>query len=322
MTDRILRWTAAVGERVRRLGGLDVVESCNWESEGLGVLRSGTAPLVVRMATPHVIEARENGRPPSEDLDGAVGLERWLIGHADGVVHSTNAILGTIEHEMGVAVPAGRRAHIPFGVAPPASSPVAPGGPPSVLFVGRLEARKGIDTLLTIVPALLRRHRSLVVDVVGKDNGIGDASARGRFEAVHGRPARCRFHGAVDDERLDRFYRDCTVFVAPSRYESFGLVYLEAMRWGKPVVGCRTGGVPEVVRDGETGLLVPPGDAPALETAVARLLDDGDLRARLGAAARAAVEGEFSAATMAERTVAFYRRTIAARAGRDVIDTR
>jgi glycosyltransferase involved in cell wall biosynthesis len=311
MTDRILRWTAAVSERVRHLGGLDVVESCNWESEGLGVLRAGTAPLIVRMATPLVVEARENGRPPSDDLDGAVGLERWLIGHADGVVYSTDAILSTIEHEMGVRVPAARRAHIPFGVAPPASATAAAGGPPSVLFVGRLEARKGIDTLLTIVPALLERHPSLVVDVVGKDNAVGDASARRRFEAAHGRPARCRFHGAVDDDRLERFYRDCTVFVAPSRYESFGLVYLEAMRWGKPVVGCRTGGVPEVVRDGETGLLVPPGDPAALEAALARLLDDAELRARLGTAARAAVEGEFSAARMAERTVAFYRVVLA-----------
>jgi glycosyltransferase involved in cell wall biosynthesis len=85
------------------------------------------------------------------------------------------------------------------------------------------------------------------------------------------------------------------------------------MRWAKPVIGCRAGGIPEVVRDGETGLLVPPGDSAALEAAIVRLLADGELRARIGANGRASVEGELSAATMAERTVAFYRRTIAAR---------
>src|SRR5258706_790415 len=192
---------------------------------------------------------------------------------------------------MGVDVPASRGALIPFGVVPPAPSVHAADGSPSVLFVGRLELRKGIDTFLATVPTLLERNPGLIVDVVGRDTGTATPpSARQRFEATHGGAAwraRCRFHGAVDDQRLEGFYRDCTIFVAPSRYESFGLIYLEAMRWGKPVVGCRTGGVPEVVRDGETGLLVSPGDAMALEAALARLLGDGALRARLAAAADA-----------------------------------
>jgi glycosyltransferase involved in cell wall biosynthesis len=216
---------------------------------------------------------------------------------------------------MGAAVPDERRARIPYGVPAPPEPPAPASGPPQLLFVGRLEPRKGIDTLLAIVPALLARYPDLVVDVVGEDMPWpGTTTPVGRrFAAAHPAASRCRFHGVVDDARLAAFYRDCTVFVAPSRYESFGLIYLEAMRWAKPVIGCRAGGIPEVVRDGETGLLVPPDDAAALQAAVVRLLDDPRLRARVGANGRASVAGELSAATMAERTVAFYRRTIAAR---------
>jgi glycosyltransferase involved in cell wall biosynthesis len=320
MADRILRWAVAVNVRIEALErtgvALDVVESHNWESESIGVVRAGRTPVVVRIATPHVVVAREAGWPASADLGKAIALERWLIDHADGISHSTCAIRDTIESEMDLHVADDRRVLIPFGMALPSDSAARAGGPARLLFVGRLESRKGIDTLLAIVPALLKRYPQLVVDIVGKDvaSPASPLSARQRFEGAHEVApwrSRCRFHGAVDDRRLDAFYRDCTVFVAPSRYESFGLIYLEAMRWGKPVVGCRAGGIPEVVRDGETGLLVPPGDEAALQAAVVRLLDDADLRVRLGARAREAMQSEFSPSLMAERTVAFYRRTIA-----------
>jgi hypothetical protein len=322
-TDRILRWAVAVNGQIEALARsgttLDVVESHSWESESLAVVRAGRVPVVVRIQTPLAIVARESAWAPSEDLDTAVALEGWIIGHADGVSHSTDAIRATIEDELNVVVPDDRRACMQYGVPLPAEAPGRPASPPRLLFVGRLEPRKGIDTLLAIVPALLERHPDLQVDVVGQDMTWAGASrsVRQEFEAAHRSAAwrsRCRFHGVVDDRRLAELYRDCTLFVAPSRYESFGLIYLEAMRWGRPVIGCRAGGIPEVVREGETGLLVPPGDAPALQAAVMRLLDDADLRERLGARARATVEAEFSAARMAERTVAFYRRIIARRA--------
>jgi glycosyltransferase involved in cell wall biosynthesis len=276
------------------------------------VLHAGAVPAFVRIATPLVMVGRESGWPASADLDTAVALERCIIAGAAGVSHATHAIRTTVEQEMHVVVPEERRACIPLGVPAAPDTPEPAAGPPRLLFVGRLELRKGIDTLLAIVPALLARYPDLVVDVVGQDMwwpGTTTPVSR-HFAAAHPSQSRCRFHGVVDDERLATFYRDCTVFVAPSRYESFGLIYAEAMRWGKPVVGCRAGGIPEVVRDGETGLLVPPAEAPALQAAVVQLLDDPALRARLGAAARASVEGELSAVRMAERTVAFYRAVL------------
>jgi len=319
--DRQLRWTVAAARRATEFarGGtvLDIVESPNWDAEGVAIRRAGLWPVVVHLVSPLPVVAETHGFPPSSDLDAAIALERWLIASADGVTTSSDAVRRTVRETMGIDVTGiACHARIPLGVAPgpPVSPP--PANPPRLLFVGRLEPRKGIEVLLAALPALLERHGDLVVDLVGDDRPTapGDTTYAERFARTHQRQPwrrRVRFHGRVDGEGLLAFYRDCTVFVAPSRYESFGLVYLEAMRWGKPVVGCRTGGVAEVVRDSATGLLVPPDDAAALGAAIGRVLADGALARRLGEAARATVRTEFAARRMADRTAAFYMQVLA-----------
>ena len=106
---------------------------------------------------------------------------------------------------------------------------------------------------------------------------------------------------------MANFYEDCDIFVAPSLYESFGLVYLEAMARGKAVIGCRTGGVPEVVLDGRTGILVPPGDAAALADAILHLVNDGGLAEQLGAAGLQRYRELFTLDAMASQSLDLYR---------------
>ena len=106
-------------------------------------------------------------------------------------------------------------------------------------------------------------------------------------------------------------YRSCDLFVAPSRYESFGLIYLEAMRAGKPVIGCTAGGSKEVVRHGKNGLLVPPGDAKALAGAIRRLATDDAGRAGMGLAGRADFLAHFTDAAMAHNLESVLKRVIA-----------
>lgn len=103
------------------------------------------------------------------------------------------------------------------------------------------------------------------------------------------------------------------LFVAPSLYESFGLIFVEAMRWGTPVVGTRVGGIPEIVKDDESGLLVSPGSPDELADAIVALLLDEERRCRIGEAGRRRVEAEFSVERMAERAVAFYNQAIGGR---------
>jgi glycosyltransferase involved in cell wall biosynthesis len=106
------------------------------------------------------------------------------------------------------------------------------------------------------------------------------------------------FVGYVDDEGLRQEFERCDIFVAPSRYESFGLIYLEAMRASKPCVAIRVGGVPEVVDHGITGVLVD-ADANMLGTAIAELVDDEERRKTMGRAGRRRFETHFSMAAFA-----------------------
>ena len=317
-TDRHLRWAVAATDCIATLGAgaLDIVESANWGFEGLGVQRGGRLPVVVRLVTPLTVVRTTERWQPSADLDAAVSLERWSIAHANGLIGSTTAVLDTARETMRLesirSVPCAR---IPLGIAPGPPPAPKPARPARLLFVGRLERRKGIHTLLEILPTLLDARPSLHGDVAGAELGAeAGPTARERFLAEHRRARwvdRVHFHGSVSEAALDALYAEATILVAPSLYESFGLIYLEAMRHGTPVIGCRAGGVPEVVHDGETGLLVPPDDPPALLAAITRLLDDPALRARLGAAGRRSVETEFSAQRMAERTAEFYREVLA-----------
>jgi hypothetical protein len=130
-----------------------------------------------------------------------------------------------------------------------------------------------------------------------------------RFLADHAAApwlSRVRFHGPVSDDALYGFYQACDLFVAPSLFESFGLIYVEAMQFGKPVVGCRTAGIPEVVSDGVEGLLVAPGDAAGLEAALDRLMSDPVLRERLGRAGQRKAREQMSHTGMAERMTRHY----------------
>jgi glycosyltransferase involved in cell wall biosynthesis len=113
--------------------------------------------------------------------------------------------------------------------------------------------------------------------------------------------------GRLPQKEVDRLLQAADVFVAPSRYESFGLIFLEAMRWGTPVVGTTAGGIPEIVRNGESGLLVQPENPIALAGALTSLLRDSELRRNLGMAGRRRAEEEFSVERMAQRVLELYQ---------------
>jgi phosphatidylinositol alpha-1,6-mannosyltransferase len=150
-----------------------------------------------------------------------------------------------------------------------------------VLSVGAAKRRKGIDVLLDAFGRVRRRYPDVQLAVAGWPGAYADLPTDDHI----------RFLGHVNDEDLVDLYRTCDVFALLPRFDSgyfegFGLVYLEAGACGKPVVATRSGGVAQAVLDGETGLLVPEDDAAAAASAIGRLLDDADLRLRLGARGR------------------------------------
>ena len=159
------------------------------------------------------------------------------------------------------------------------------GDHPIVLYVGRLEPIKGLDTLLDAVGRLYATGHQVELLVVGgdpDDEPAGrEAQLRQRIEAL-GLSATVRFVGAQPQDALPAYYVAADVTVLPSHYESFGMVALEAMACGSPVVGSRVGGLTTTVRDGVTGHLVPEGDVDALAQRLADLIDDPDAGERLG----------------------------------------
>lgn len=209
---------------------------------------------------------------------------------------------------------------IPLGIAPAGAAGDATAGyetiPPAwkdgalrVLAVGRLSYYKGFDVLLD---ALAHVPQAGLV-LVGEGEGKAHLHARARECGID---ARVSFAGHVDDDTLSALYANADVLCLPSidRSEAFGLVLLEAMRAGVPVIASeiRGSGVSYVVRARETGMLVPPGDAEALASALRRMAEDGAARKRMGEAGAQRWRDEFTLQRAAERTLTLYRDVLGA----------
>ena len=161
-----------------------------------------------------------------------------------------------------------------------------------ILFVGRIEALKGIDTLLRAMALLAQRHPGWLPDtcvsIVGGDPSQGEQAENAEMARLHALRAELglgdlvTFLGAKDQDALQYYYSAAEVVVMPSHYESFGMVALEAMARGTPVIASEVGGLAFVVRDGVTGFHVPERDPQALAAKIELLLNDAPLRARLG----------------------------------------
>jgi len=176
-----------------------------------------------------------------------------------------------------------------------------------LLAVGRMVYYKGFEFLVRAMK-----------DIRGHLLIVGDGPLRRQLEHLaveYGVIERITFLGRVSQEEMVAYYHAADVFVLPSiaRSEAFGVVQLEAMACGKPVVNTALPtGVPYVSLDGVTGITVPPADAGALATAISRLLDDPYLRAKLGTAGLRRAREEFNVELMGRRTLEVYREVLAA----------
>jgi glycosyltransferase involved in cell wall biosynthesis len=208
-------------------------------------------------------------------------LARVVFARAAAVVSVSTAIADTARLLGARAVEV-----IPNGIDVP-SVTRAEADPPYVLYAGRLSKEKGVLELVEAAHGL-----PLVV--------AGDGPLRGRVPQAR---------GVVPWPELVRLLDEAAVVVCPSRREGFGMTCLEAMAHGKPVVASAVGGLLDLVVDGETGLLVPPGDRSALRGAIERLLADAALRARLGAAAHVRAR-QFDWSRVLPRLLGLYKRAV------------
>ena len=226
-------------------------------------------------------------------------VERGLCRLADRIVTITDALRDFTVDRVGVPAEKVETIHYGLDDLPDAWGENAPDQVPAgariLLAVGRLTPQKGLDVALRALP-LLPEDTVLVVLSEGPERAALEQLAR-----ELGVERRVFLLGRVPD--VASWLRRATVFVHPARWEGFGLAVLEAMLAGLPVVASRVSSLPELVADGETGLLVRPDDPSALALGIARALE----QPALGDGGRERARSEFSVARMADRTAELYR---------------
>jgi len=300
--------------RLTRTSGLDVFEFPNWEGLGLWFALRRSVPLVVRLHTSSAETQQIDELPETWRLKCDVQRERLQVRAADALVTHSDAHRQRMAAELSIDPE--RITVIPHGIAvyPTFTREPAESTESTVVFLGRLERRKGALDLLNAIPLVLTMAPHTRFILIGRDRTHCPGGRTHQEYADNELPAHVRrqitFTGALDDADVTRHLQSADIFVAPSLYESFGLVFLEAMRWGTPVVGTNAAGIPEIIKDGESGLLVSPANHVELAAAIASLLNDREKRRRLGESGRRRVEEEFSAAKMAARTLEFYSSVV------------
>ena len=263
----------------------DVVHTHLVHADTYGALAAGRTP---------VVSTKHNDDPFR--LGPFRHVERLLTRRADRVIAITDALRRFNVERVGL--PADKLTTIHYGLdePPPAwgeTELALPDGPVLAAIL-RLVPQKGVDVA---VRALAGLDATLVV--------LGEGPEREPLESLARElGVRLLLPGRVGD--VAAVLRRADALVHPARWEGFGLALLEAMLCSLPVVASRVSSIPEIVVDGETGLLVPPDDPGALRAALERVLADDTLRERLGAAGRARARAEFSVERMARRTLAVY----------------
>lgn len=306
--------------RLVREHAIDLVEFPNWEGYGLLFQRTARVPVVVRLSTSSSEAHAIDGSPPTRWQRWEIWREKWQGRFAHTLATHSDAHRREMAAEIGISPDRIRVQPLGVEVSPDWVRPPRPPGPPTVVFLGRLEHRKGTVELLQAVPEVLRRVPDARFVLIGSDRPHCPGGRTHVHYLEQDFPPEVRervtLAGRLPQDEVDRRLQTADLFVAPSRYESFGLIFLEAMRWGTPVVGTTAGGIPEIVEDGKTGMLVRP-EAPAeLAAAIAGLLLDPVRRAELGAAGRRRVEQEFSVRRMAERVAGLYEEVLRTRGER------
>ena len=275
-------WTLwRLWRRLRRVGATSLV--CNLTKD---LKAAGVAGMLARV--PVRLASRESDFPLKDK-----GYYRWYFRRAaTGVLVGSIATRDTVLRSAPWLDPA--RVHLLYkGIDTSAFAPSGPPPsrrPPVVGFVGQLIERKGLDALTAAWERVLAVHPPAGVRLLL----AGEGPRREALEAWRAglpRPDSVQLVGFTDD--VPAFWTRCRAGVLPSRAEGFGLAAAEASACGLPVVAADASSLPEVVVDGVTGLLVPPDDPDALARALARVLGDGDLADRLGAAGRRRMTDRF-----------------------------
>jgi len=324
--DTIRCYALTAHQEVRRIArhhDIDLVSAPIWDLEGLACLADASLRTVVSLHTTFKLMLESHPEWNCDQnhrlnyIDKMIRAETWVLANAPWVMANSRGVVNAMRDAYGVELAAQRLGLVPHGIEDLSAKYAASRRDDvvRVLFVGRLEKRKGIDLLLQCIPGLCREFPQLQFVIAGEDDLQNEhgRTYREEFSSHSGTllgERRVLFTGRVSDDELFRHYADCDIFAAPSLFESFGLIFIEAMMFGKPVIGSRAGGMAEVICDGANGFLVDPGNWESLYEALRKLVSDHELRRRFGGHSRRIFEQYFTCAKMVDQALAFYERIL------------
>ncbi len=309
----------------------NIIHSHYWLS-GLAALelqKTWQAPIIQMF---HTLAAMKNrvARAPEEGASKLrLDSEQRLLAEADRIIAATQAELAQLQWLYHADT--SRITVVPPGVdisrfyPIPKDEALAFIGSPAkqcmLLYVGRVEPLKGIDTLMEAMAIMKRRGfldlYPLCLAVIGGDPEASPQQISAEMERLQalrdslGIGDVIMFLGQQDQDTLQYFYSASEIVVVPSHYESFGMVALEAMACGKPVVASETGGLAFLVKDGETGFHVPAANPNALADRLMELMQDDELRSKLGKQAAEYAKG-FAWPFVADQILETYAAVLAA----------
>lgn len=303
----------------------DLIHSHYWMSgvAALELKAAWQAPVVHMFHTLGLMKQRVARSPSEVEGDYRLKGEKDVLRMADRIVAATPAELAQLQWlyqadtRKIVIIPPGVDISR-FYPIPPDEAKEAIGVPPCesmLLYVGRIEPLKGIDVLIEALAVLQAENTTVCLVVIGGDPENGEQAPNEEMERLQ---SMCRqaglkdlvtFLGKRSQDSLPYYYSAAEAVVVPSHYESFGMVALEAMACGTPVVASQVGGLAFLVQDGVTGYTVPVDDPQALAHRLLDLLQDHELRSRLGAQALV-VAHQYAWEKIATRMIQLYRKLV------------
>lgn len=308
---------------LHKLHPFDVLECPEHFAEGLFPSLTGVAPLVIRLHTPHskLVKEKFHNFAPSFDHRVLTALERVAMISADVLVSPSQDLAAYVAKDLNLPLERINIVRNPVDAdrfTPEGPSAKLQEGAVNILFVGRLEQRKGVHHLIDAVPKVLAAcgDKKVHFNLVGKDTPTtaGNGSVLQQLQGMlqeSGSQHAVTFVQQILLTEMPEYYRAADICVLPSLYDNAPMTVIEAMSCAKPVVATSAGGAKEYAPHEECGLIVPPGDSDALAEALSRLVGDDELRSKLGAAARQRVDDHFTAAKTASETAKLYESAVA-----------
>lgn len=303
---------------INAMYNIDIIESALWNYEGFAISQLSNKPIVVRLQTPSLIVNEIHKLGKNNDLMLNANFEEKFMQVATGLIYISDAIKETILEKYDIKFE-GRSKKVYLGIDEykgEIQKKQSNNDSVVVFFIGRLERRKGLQNIVDSLSTIMENYPNTIFRIAGQNNII-DNELKTTFmkyclKKYSGKKwlKNIQFLGVISNEDKEKELSNCDIFISPSTYESFGLIFIEAMRHKLPVIGCNIGGMKEIIINDRTGLLITPNNTEEFIIALSKLIEDKQMRINMGVNGYNRYLDVFTSRKAAENSIEYYREVI------------